>query len=65
MVSLLKLQQRHNESESVSCEGNVHISQDKGKPVAMDNESHQSARSDFDDLLSATSFEELDENPSG
>ena len=72
--ALLQLKQRHDESESASREGSVDIAQDENKPLAMDDESHQSARSDFDDLLSAVSprlaavaksKEQLDENPSG
>ena len=55
MVALLQLKQRHDESESVSCESGVDIAQDKSKPLAMNSESHQSARSDFDDPLSAVS----------
>ena len=70
--ALLQLKQRHDESESASCEGSVDMAQDENKSLAMDDKSHQSARSDFDDPLSAVSprltavaksKEELDENP--
>ena len=72
--ALLQLKQRHDESESASCEGSVDMAQDENKPLAMDDKSHQSARSDFDDPLIAVSprltavaksKEELYENPSG
>ena len=44
----LQLKQRYDESESASCEGSVDTAQDENKPLAMDDTSHQSARSDVD-----------------